>query len=434
MTEYSKNGLGKSSFCSSIPFCSSPARWKSAFWLCILINVKTSIALGGRTWQEQQSLGIVSVRKERGSFGISTRRQYECTSSSLAFIPSLTRAPVHFSQSKRILGTGRIELPIDEQSCLITLRSTSIVDDDIKVATNFPRSKYWVNDKAFRQKEIVQLEKNMMDSNVIQSLVSSSSSSSSSLKEANVESSCDLAPAVTTIHRNKSGNIIAVEIASALSTKHVAKIRALSGSIQNSIDGLSQNNNNLILGKLLKEHYEHRSFGEGKGGNDCTYLAPFLQALCPSVAKTVIAVATLAWEAAWNDSINDNDEQNLQSHPKPASLGIRTSEHLSYNGWRSLEAHKDEGSVYTIMISIKDPKEYEGGEFFIQNSMMKSTDIKLDQFSAIVFKSDTVHGVRPITSGHRESFVTELWWNEDSPIGTCRPTEEQWEKFVATVV
>ena len=169
------------------------------------------------------------------------------------------------------------------------------------------------------------------------------------------------------------------------------------------------------------------------GGNDCTYLAPFLQSIVPGVAETVKGIATLAWRAAsWDIDVENGENIPNDNYFNPMSMGIRTSEHLSYNGWRSLEAHKDVGSIYTIMISIKDPEDYEGGEFFLHNSMFESTNVKLDKFSAIVFKSNTIHGVRPISSGHRESFVTELWINDDSPIGMCRPTEEQWETFVSS--
>jgi hypothetical protein len=63
--------------------------------------------------------------------------------------------------------------------------------------------------------------------------------------------------------------------------------------------------------------------------------------------------------------------------------------------------------------------------------MFESTDVKLSQLSAIVFLSDTTHGVRPLTSGHRETFVTELWVNDDAPFGMTRPTPQEWEAFIA---
>ena len=269
------------------------------------------------------------------------------------------------------------------------------------------RSQYWINDEILKADEIIELL----------GIVEDSSTTTEEQQQQQQQ------PAVTTIHRNKSGKAIAVEVTSAITMNNVKSIRALSNGIQ---EGISSTSTSSLDKKKLSQHFKHRGFGEGQGGNDCTYLAPFLQVFCPNVVTSVKDIATLAWKAAsWDDDIDSKDE-----HPDPMSLGIRTSEYLSYKGWPSLEAHKDIGSIYTIMISIKDPNEYEGGEFFIHNSMIESTNVKLDMLSAIVFKSNTIHGVRPIIAGHRESFVTELWSNNDSPIGICRPTEKQWESFL----
>ena len=265
------------------------------------------------------------------------------------------------------------------------------LDNNILSKTDWsPRSRHWVNDDFFQQESAIQLGTDLDES----------------LKDIDANSASSDA-VVTSIHRNKDGNAIAVEVASALSEHDVATVRSLSTCIRESHIGKSQ--------------FENRSFGDGKGGNDCTYLAPLLQVFRYDVAAKVIDIVRLAWKAgSWEDT----------GYPDPLSLGIRTSEHLSYNGWRSLEAHKDIGSMYTIMVSIAAPKDYEGGEFFVQNYFYDSTDIKPNRLSAIVFLSDTIHGVRPITSGHRETFVTELWTNDDSPLGMNRPTIEQWENYV----
>ena len=277
------------------------------------------------------------------------------------------------------------------------------------------RSQYWINDEILKADEIIELLGVVEDSSTCTTTTTTGE-----------EEEQQQQPTATTIHRNKAGKAIAVEVTSAITMSNVKSIRALSKGIQEGISS-SSTSSTCLDKKKLSQHFKHRGFGEGQGGNDCTYLAPFLQVFCPTIATSVKDIATLAWKAAsWDDVLADNNEE----HPDPRSLGIRTSEYLSYKGWPSLEAHKDIGSIYTIMISIKDPTEYEGGEFFVHTSMIESTNVKLDMLSAIVFKSNTIHGVRPIISGHRESFVTELWSNNDSPIGICRPTEEQWESFL----
>ena len=113
------------------------------------------------------------------------------------------------------------------------------------------------------------------------------------------------------------------------------------------------------------------------------------------------------------------------------TVSRHVAEHLSYDGWRSLEPHKDVGSIYTTNIALKEPEGYSGGEFFLQTSFLEQIDIKPQRLTAIVFLSDTIHGVRPITSGSRVSFVTEFWEHDDAPLGMNRPTPEEWDEFLA---
>ena len=222
------------------------------------------------------------------------------------------------------------------------------------------------------------------------------------------ESQLTTATTTTCMHSNKHGNIVAVQLSSAITERQATTTQTLASHIRNS-----QN--------LHDSQFVHRSFGDGKGGNDCTYLAPIIQAWSPEISQQIVHIAQQAYDAAnWQE----------MGYPPPTSLGIRTSEHLSYQGWKSLEGHKDVGSMYTCMIALKDPSDYEGGEFFVHKSIFDATDIQPDRLSAVVFLSDTIHGVRPITSGIRETFVTELWENDDSPLSLNRPTEEQWEEFL----
>jgi hypothetical protein len=213
-------------------------------------------------------------------------------------------------------------------------------------------------------------------------------------------------PTVRKLHRNSKGAVVAVEVSTALSSEEGNQIQALADAVRSSSIGKSQ--------------FEHRSFGPGKGGNDCTYLAPLLQLVQAQTAAKVVSIAQLAWlEAEWGDAL-----------PSPMELGIRTSEHLCYDGWKSLEPHKDVGSIYTCNIALKDPSTYDGGEFFFHTSFFEQENIKLPRLSAIVFLSDTTHGVRAIVEGSRESFVTEFWDEEDAPLGMNRPTPETWETFL----
>lgn len=260
-----------------------------------------------------------------------------------------------------------------------------------------PRSRHWAEDNFFKQEKGLQIGIDLDES-----CSSFNNNTAVDAVDAN------LAAAVTTIHRDRNGKAIAVEVASALSEHQISTVCHLAKCIQNSSIGSSQ--------------FENRSFGEGKGGNDCTYLTPMLQRFRHDIAARVVEIIRLAWKSACWDDIG---------YPDPFALGIRTSEHLVYESWRGLKGHKDKDSIYTVMISIASPQDYEGGEFFVHNSLWKSTNIKPDQFSAIVFLSETTHGVQPISSGHRETFVTELWTSDDSPLGMNRPTPEQWDEYIA---
>ena len=236
------------------------------------------------------------------------------------------------------------------------------------------------------------------------------------------ESVCNQSfPTIKTLHRNEQNVVVAVEVTTALTESEAQGVQKLASSLRNH-------------DMFASTQFEHRSFGPKKGGNDCTYLAPLLQTLLPDTTKKIISVAELAWEGAgWNDlngleEDEDYDEDSL--FPPPSTLGIRTSEHLSYDGWRSLEPHRDIGSIYTCNIALKEPTNYDGGEFFFYTGFDESTELKLLRLSALVFLSDALHGVRPISGGVRESFVTEFWKNDDAPLGMNRPTTESWEEFV----
>ena len=192
------------------------------------------------------------------------------------------------------------------------------------------RSQYWINDEILKADEIIELLGVVEDSSTCTTTTTTGE-----------EEEQQQQPTATTIHRNKAGKAIAVEVTSAITMSNVKSIRALSKGIQEGISSTSSTF--LDKKKKLSQHFTHRGFGEGQGGNDCTYLAPFLQVFCPTIATSVKNIAALAWKAASWDVLADNDEE----HPDPMSLGIRTSEYLSYQGWPSLEAHKDICLLYT---------------------------------------------------------------------------------------
>ncbi len=73
--------------------------------------------------------------------------------------------------------------------------------------------------------------------------------------------------------------------------------------------------------------------------------------------------------------------------------------------------HVDKGFGFpirklSISIQLTDPKEYEGGELYIDNGVESYVMMKKDQGALIAFPSYTLHEVMPVTKGERNSLVT----------------------------
>lgn len=172
--------------------------------------------------------------------------------------------------------------------------------------------------------------------------------------------------------------------------------------------------------------YESRAFGNEtdylKSGNACTFLGGLLQTFVPGVEAQLISIATVARESArWGD------EEGL-SLPDPQTLGIRTTEHLLYQTTSQLAVHQDFESVYTVVISLSNPEDYQGGEFRLTSINPK---FKPERLTAIVFRSNfTEHGIEPILSGRRETFATEFWESMDVPAGWNRPGLQYFEDYL----
>jgi PKHD-type hydroxylase len=58
----------------------------------------------------------------------------------------------------------------------------------------------------------------------------------------------------------------------------------------------------------------------------------------------------------------------------------------------------------SLSIQLTDPKEYEGGELLLYESE-KSTEMKKEQGTLILFPSYILHEVKPVTKGERNSLV-----------------------------
>lgn len=242
-------------------------------------------------------------------------------------------------------------------------------------------------------------------------------------------------PVAKEIHENNEGPII-VNLEHAFSNAEVRALEALSTCVAENFE----------------DRHQYRQFEEASGGNTVTFLSTFIQMFAPGLAHRVIEVALAAkqsagWDFGWDESSDDPEEEfheNIlpfaQDVSDPKSLGIRTSEFLHYTGGGTLGKHSDSGSVYTVLIALSDPSDYEGGEFFItgydEDDEEDDDDeeeeenwklFKPDRLSALVFLSHMKHGVKGITKGTRQMFATELWRYPDCSFEMMRPSLEDWE-------
>ncbi|KAL9188951.1 hypothetical protein ACHAXT_011441 [Thalassiosira profunda] len=245
-------------------------------------------------------------------------------------------------------------------------------------------------------------------------------------------------PAISKLHRRLDGLPVMGIVSNALNEEEARSVHALSICLQTHAPTLFER-------RRFEQTYEG-------GGNDVTFMAGFLQIFAPGVAIQLRRVLHLVWkEAGWGDDedffepidleYDDEDEENESAFstrwwpdPMDKTVGIRTTEHLSYSRWNGLGYHEDSGSDYTVLVGLSDPADYEGGEFsffpeYDNEDRRNSNDevkieVKPERLSAIVFLSNFRHGVEEIRSPGRMTFANEFWRYGDVPAMQQRPNPE----------
>ncbi|KAG7355155.1 hypothetical protein IV203_004511 [Nitzschia inconspicua] len=202
------------------------------------------------------------------------------------------------------------------------------------------------------------------------------------------------------------------------------------------------------LKQCLRMHQSHlaeiRPFGQNydKGGNNCVFLGGFLQSLTPGVAAKIRQAGHVAWtHAQWGEFVPPLHTVHPDGYKDPLEAGIRTSDHISYEGWEALGPHKDSDSLYTVLVMLSNPDDYDGGEFHMQvdrsgdqSEQQRRLDeshppliLKLKKYDGVVFLADeNTHQVLSIGGGDRKTVATEFWGHRDCPFGIKRPSPEMW--------
>lgn len=244
-------------------------------------------------------------------------------------------------------------------------------------------------------------------------------------------------PAISKLHRRLDGLPVMGIVSNALNEEEARSVHALSFCLKTHAPALFER-------RKFEQTYEG-------GGNDVTFMAGFLQVFVPGVAIQLRRVLHLVWkEAGWGDDEDyygpidleyEEDEEKESAFstrwwpdPMDKTVGIRTTEHLSYNRWNGLGYHEDSGSDYTVLVGLSDPADYDGGEFsffpeYDNEDRRNSNDnvkiaVKPERLSAIVFLSNFRHGVEEIRSPGRMTFANEFWRYGDVPAMQQRPNPE----------
>ena len=222
--------------------------------------------------------------------------------------------------------------------------------------------------------------------------------------------------------------------------------------------------------KYMPHLYESRAMymeldldeDDGSGGNCPTHLAPLVNVFLPQVVVEMEKTLQFAYDhvssiarsadhqqpqpgASWQalveaDQRNEYKPREKKMYP-PQEVGIRASEHLTYNDFKEgLAEHHDGDTCYTMNFAFSDYQDYDGGEFFIlsrddeqyephfdrhgnvdntHNVYEFRDTVKPNKYEALVFLGGRyMHGVTEITGGYREMFSTELWAFPDTPFGS----------------
>jgi len=96
--------------------------------------------------------------------------------------------------------------------------------------------------------------------------------------------------------------------------------------------------------------------------------------------------------AGWNFEITGQQVPQFTIYGENEFYDFHSDSSLHEEGMRKL----------SLVISISDPKEYEGGVFEFENGVIPEIS---DQGTVMVFPSDLRHRVTPVTKGTRYSFV-----------------------------
>ena len=86
--------------------------------------------------------------------------------------------------------------------------------------------------------------------------------------------------------------------------------------------------------------------------------------------------------------------------------------------------------IYTTIYALSDPVlDYEGSQFYIDDSMKLLQYLRPEKYSVLVCLSESQHGVTEIMGGIHEMFINEYWAFPDPPFPIRRPANGEMNFF-----
>ena len=98
----------------------------------------------------------------------------------------------------------------------------------------------------------------------------------------------------------------------------------------------------------------------------------------------------------WGDDLDQLNVRCIELH------------HYTVGGGLVTPGHRDNGSKLTMSVMLSHPHEFDGGEFVTYADGMP-VHHELERGDALLFESERLHNVCPVTRGMRRSLVIELW-------------------------
>ena len=97
----------------------------------------------------------------------------------------------------------------------------------------------------------------------------------------------------------------------------------------------------------------------------------------------------------------------MAAYARRADLRVRCVEFHSYaaGGHLMMPGHRDLGSTVSLSVLLADPSTFDGGAFLFDGSPVRG----VGRGDGVLFPSERVHNVEPVTRGTRHALVLELW-------------------------